>query len=652
MFGGGDVWKAVKKGDLKTVQKLVPKKVDVKQKDKEGKTLLHYAVASDTPSIEIVEHLLNNGAQVDTMDGEGCTALHVGLRRVLSNSTQHDSVCVLLVKRGADIEVEAKDKEGKSAIDKVQEAPPTYRRFQMMFKEAVDFHRASKAVPASPPQTQNNSPTQNQTAQTQTTTNQTNNTPTQNDNSTLPPATHNLPPTAPTSPIAETWKPKPIPEFIVNLPEVPLPTDTLQLMDFLMNDLAEDLPPRATQIAWIDFCSKICDLLLCDPLDKIAVRVPVVSNMSKATDALTKHYLTYHGLQEFKSKQSNKIMLELSGLPERVTKLEDAVRGRGPHSKTYIQDWLSGPLTFGGAAYYLFEMVNQVSQEKVVEGMTDIALSCKQIMEAVNSGNYKDVSPLLLEKIIRLVNIIGDKIFEVHDLEKAKKMSDSVYIIAKTFKTLLLIPLLAQGPLDNTHINTVISMTKLTAEQLGAIKEACIDLLPSRRRGVIPAQDEQEMYTIAQTKFTQILEVCKTSPNTIAYSSELITHFEAQIQLIKVLPDLVFAIPFPHPMRLNGWTPASYDLTFPLIHCVKALLHTTRKIRAVYIHRIVEMEKHARWSQIQLCLDSCCKFACQIVIGVVSLCLRNNVCPRLVIASAVRSLVLCNSLLIDLFCIS
>ncbi|KAI3931200.1 hypothetical protein MKW92_012867 [Papaver armeniacum] len=97
---------ASRKGELRTIHRLLERGASINGKDQHGWTALHRAAFKG--KIDIVRMLLDKGADIDSRDEDGYTALHC------ATEAGHGEVIELLVKRGVDIE--AKTNKGLSAV--------------------------------------------------------------------------------------------------------------------------------------------------------------------------------------------------------------------------------------------------------------------------------------------------------------------------------------------------------------------------------------------------------------------------------------------------------------------------------------------------------------------------------------------------------
>ncbi|XP_044497967.1 protein VAPYRIN-like [Mangifera indica] len=93
---GDSLCVAARKGEMRTIQRLIENGAVINGKDQHGWTALHRA--SFKGKIEVVRMLIDKGIDIDAKDEDGYTALHCAVE---SGNTD---VSELLVKKGADIE--------------------------------------------------------------------------------------------------------------------------------------------------------------------------------------------------------------------------------------------------------------------------------------------------------------------------------------------------------------------------------------------------------------------------------------------------------------------------------------------------------------------------------------------------------------------
>ncbi|CAN0913522.1 Protein VAPYRIN [Linum grandiflorum] len=103
---GDSLCSAARKGDVRTIQRLIDNGAAVNGRDQHGMTALHRA--SFKGKIEAVRTLLEKGIDIDSKDEDGYTALHCAVE------AGHADVIELLVKKNAD--VEARTNKGVSAL--------------------------------------------------------------------------------------------------------------------------------------------------------------------------------------------------------------------------------------------------------------------------------------------------------------------------------------------------------------------------------------------------------------------------------------------------------------------------------------------------------------------------------------------------------
>ncbi|KAF9592275.1 hypothetical protein IFM89_013501 [Coptis chinensis] len=93
---GDSLCTAARKGEVRTIQRLIENGASINGKDQHGWTALHRAAFKGR--IDVVRTLLDKGIEVDAKDEDGYTALHC------ATESGQVEVTELLVKKGADIE--------------------------------------------------------------------------------------------------------------------------------------------------------------------------------------------------------------------------------------------------------------------------------------------------------------------------------------------------------------------------------------------------------------------------------------------------------------------------------------------------------------------------------------------------------------------
>ncbi|KAJ4829038.1 hypothetical protein Tsubulata_039590 [Turnera subulata] len=97
---------AARKGEVRTVNRLIENGAAINGRDQHGWTALHRAAFKG--KIEVVRILIDKGIDIDAKDEDGYTALHCAVE------SGHADVIELLVKKGAD--VEARTNKGVTAL--------------------------------------------------------------------------------------------------------------------------------------------------------------------------------------------------------------------------------------------------------------------------------------------------------------------------------------------------------------------------------------------------------------------------------------------------------------------------------------------------------------------------------------------------------
>ena len=97
---------AVSQGNVTKIQNLIKNKINLDEKDNEGKTAIHYAITKG--DLGIINLLIKNKINLDTQDNEGKTALHYAI-------TKDDlDIINLLIKNK--VRLQQKDNEGRTAL--------------------------------------------------------------------------------------------------------------------------------------------------------------------------------------------------------------------------------------------------------------------------------------------------------------------------------------------------------------------------------------------------------------------------------------------------------------------------------------------------------------------------------------------------------
>lgn len=121
MSNNYDIFRACAVGDIEYVKKSLREGINLNCRSEIGWTLLFYAI--DNERKELVEFLIENGANVNYPSSNGCTPLHLAVDYSIDSTIQTGGqqgdepldMIKYLIDEGAD--VDAKDSKGKSPLD-------------------------------------------------------------------------------------------------------------------------------------------------------------------------------------------------------------------------------------------------------------------------------------------------------------------------------------------------------------------------------------------------------------------------------------------------------------------------------------------------------------------------------------------------------
>ena len=135
---------AVVHSSLDVMQYLVSQGADVNAKDYGGATPLHFATAAHC-SLYVIQYLVLQGADLNMKDDRGRTPLHEAAdRQSWRNRETVVGVLKYLISQGAD--VHAKDKDGQTPFDVavVDSKKRFLRKMKYLISQGVDVHAKDK----------------------------------------------------------------------------------------------------------------------------------------------------------------------------------------------------------------------------------------------------------------------------------------------------------------------------------------------------------------------------------------------------------------------------------------------------------------------------------------------------------------------------
>eukprot|EP01111_Echinosteliopsis_oligospora_P012123 TRINITY_DN4120_c0_g1_i3.p1 TRINITY_DN4120_c0_g1~~TRINITY_DN4120_c0_g1_i3.p1 ORF type:complete len:630 (-),score=186.77 TRINITY_DN4120_c0_g1_i3:79-1968(-) len=620
-------FKSALKGDLKFIQKNIPGKYDSNAVDPETKkTVLHYAAESG--KAELVEYLTFQGANMNMKDSNGNTPLHVSLKIARTNES-YEAVALYLIKRGADLDIESK--ELKTPLRLCEDMS---NRFKIKLKEATAA-RPKGPIDNSPPVIP------------------------------LPPIVESTPAPAPSS-IPSTSAPAPKPSTVtpasfadialtnmnpsrsthspmlhatsVESTELPSLDDLLdsfdggaarakrekeeqevalrkqlegeeyernkqRKMEEKLADLRRDLPK-----IWIDALHSISALVLHGEISA----TPKVQNMIKITEELLDDLRNEEVKKTVKiDNPSMKLQVEeaIAVIPERMALIRDCVR-RLNFSQIKTAENFTGVLGLVGSMYYLYMITHRVTKDDITASIAGVAMACKASIESINTSAQNSLPRGVLTNAAALTLSISNKVFEIKAPGEALKMSDSAFIITRSFKSMVLFPMFAASGKSTEVLSSV---TKGIAEALQIIRGVSNTIMPASKGPSVTPAEEENIYVGAQKalKISVDFYLANRQKVPLPFPSKL-------VPLLNTIQD---AIP-----ELRN---ATYDdKSSTTISICKKISSTVSIIRDLFLARKGDFEEdEVGWKNLGIVLEGSMHFAIQLMIAANCYACQNSICP-------------------------
>jgi len=384
---------------------------------------------------------------------------------------------------------------------------------------------------------------------------------------------------------------------------------------------------------WHEFIKTLCDMTTLDKNTSNAISMKHVALIEKAAEPVVTRVKDPENVERMKpSMQKVKLTEAFEVIPVRIGKLRECVRMMGFDQANHV-NILRAVLPMVGSVYWLYLVNVQVNDDEMLKEIAQVAVSCRTIMTAINSN-----SPLprgILFNVVKLMQTVSHKIFEIKDPQGCKKLSDATNNVGKTLKSLILVPMLASSgsPMD------ISSLAKTVAEQLGIIKNTLNGLQTSKLGPELSKQDELEIYTTAHKQLKMALDFYLSNAEAVPlpYPHQIIPLINKQLEVLTQLPKLI----------------SSPSVNVKLFNtCVTTLASSASKIRDVFLLHKSDFEDDTEsWEQLQATLNAGMDFASQLFIAGACFMINNQICTRGQLAYAARGMTFCTAVVVDFFCL-
>eukprot|EP01132_Coremiostelium_polycephalum_P004626 gene4626-5778_t len=620
-----DIWREARKGKLDKVKKYIPSKIKVDEVDKENKTPLHHAIEGD--QLQVVHYLIENGAKINLKDPKGDTPILMSVRRIVINEIQED-IAILLINKGCDLEIESRERK---SVDRYVEG--TSKRFQIRYKEALQqrFRAAHTpkpgTTPAAPkPQQQPQQPHPSSPAPS-TQSISVSQPPTPTTPSPIPQQHQTSTPTSSSSqPTIHTGGSGNIPTaLLTTVQQKPVTTNGVTFIKPAQLDIVpktllgeEFTHVKDLNLIWLEVAYRVSIVAVCS--EKIRY-----DDISKAIDNcgnMLVHLLSIIGDSETTSFMENSRNQDaVNAIQERVKNVRDGVKLR-LFSRIEHSEVIRLVAALVGSLHWLYYCWSEISQDDINRSIAECALACRTAMNSVTSLT---AVPHILTNIVKLAKNVSIRSFITRNPDTAKKMSDALYTIGGTFKSLMVLSVLNDKDLERSPEN-IIALGRGIAEQLSSLKNVTSSLAPSKIGSPLSSEVEKDLSEGASKQLRGSIDFYKSNqPRLKLPSEELVIPFLSSIQKSMSI--------------LSNYCTLEKDLQ--LIVPAQMIAQDLNELRQIFKtfqsgYAIENNLSEELIDQITTSIDCSCHFATQLLFAVAAIACHNRITDFSQIGYSVR----------------
>ncbi|GAM23267.1 hypothetical protein SAMD00019534_064420 [Acytostelium subglobosum LB1] len=646
-----DICKAAKKGDIKTIRKYVPNEVRGNEVDKDGKSALHWAIEGD--HYDCVVHLLDNGASINYKDPKSVeTPIIASLKRVAVSEKQED-IAIYLMSRGADLNCESRDRR---TPERILESLP--KRFQVKYKEAYQKKyqaKSSSSIPQYKPAatsspnlttltTQVNSISISNSTGGASTSSPPGSPPggvgsvttTSSPNlsklgGSPPPSTSSTAMRSPPIGVISTVAPAPITTASGKTYTRPVQLD-ITATTLLPEDYSR---VKDISLLWLEITYKLSIVAICS--DKIRY-----DDIAKAVDEcgnVLAHFLPIIGDAENTSFMESVINQEaVATISERVKNVRDGLKLR-LFNRIEQTEVIRLVAALVGSLQWLYNCWFEVTDDAINTSIAECALSCRLAMNAITYRT--SIPPGVLTNIAKLCRHVSARVFVCRSPALAKRLSDSCLLVARTFKSLMVLSILGDRDTQKSPEN-LIALGKIIAEQLSSIKTTISTMVPSRVTPLLEQEAEHELVESAAKQLRGSIDFYRSNNQQSSHVG-----LPKEGVLLPLFASIQKSI-----QSLSLYSSEQHDLQ--MVIPAQMIAQDVMEIRAVISAFQADLSQNTLSEelndQLAVALDTSFHFSSQLLFSVTAVTCHNRSLDMSQVGYAARGLSTCCCILLDSFC--